>query len=265
MPGGGARSRSSVWTLQLSGSRDLARVAICWEHISARCCTILLLGALLCCGSAADTLVILKVTLQQGRRSAAPFVSCPHAVQSEPPSKVFQSGGAIYLGRRSSVLLIEIALCSFVRSTIPTIQQLRSLERGRRQQLLRQKVACLYMRAQPARRSLVHVSDRSTYRATVPGEIAQLHECITSPIPHSSDALRTSSPSPEISVATTAPSPPREIDTLDSTAAQSTPASRSWCVIETEVHQLPAREPRPSFSGRDESLHIRLRNPQCEK
>lgn len=68
------------------------------------------------CSSGPAPRSFLKVTLQQGR-SAAPFVSCPSAAQSGPPSKASQRAGQL-LGRTSSardsvlVTLFQLLLVS---------------------------------------------------------------------------------------------------------------------------------------------------------
>lgn len=147
-----------MWTLQQSGSWDLARVAICWERIYAPSCCLVRFCAVV--------LLPIPWSIFEGYSTARKKKKCStlclvpsHAVQSEPPSNVFQPGGASTWGAGlSSVLLIEIELFWRARSftIIPALPKvpylsitllLRFLERGRFNQYLRRKCACLYMRA----------------------------------------------------------------------------------------------------------------------
>lgn len=111
-----------MWTLQQSGSWDLARVAICWERIYAPSCCLVRFCAVV--------LLPIPWSIFEGYSTARKKKKCStlclvpsHAVQSEPPSNVFQPGGASTWGAGlSSVLLIEIELFWRARSftIIPT-------------------------------------------------------------------------------------------------------------------------------------------------
>lgn len=102
-----AREVGHLWAVAAKWICHLARVAICWEGISAAAAAAPSVVSLLCCGSA-GTLVHSRgysTARKRTKCSTLCLVAFTHAAaQSEPPSKAFQCGGALQLGSQAVCL-----------------------------------------------------------------------------------------------------------------------------------------------------------------